>query len=96
MLPPVPGHSAGSRKPKQVTRSELCEDTEQEPLKVTFALLGIICPEVSFSVGFLFLFLFFFFFLAWEIRTSMHQSLVSAFAPGSSQVDNLEDSASNL
>lgn len=31
-----------------MTRSELCEDTQQEPLKVTFALLGIICPEFCF------------------------------------------------
>lgn len=42
----APGHSVGSRKPKQVTRSELCEDTQQEPLNVIFALLGIICPKV--------------------------------------------------
>lgn len=44
----APGHSAGSRKPQSVTRNRLCEVTQQEPLKVTFALLGIICPKLLF------------------------------------------------
>lgn len=44
----APGRSAGNRKPKRVTRSKFCEDTQQEPLKVTFVLLGIICSKLFF------------------------------------------------